>query len=238
MKNLFVISIFLLLCIPNLYAQTETTEKPVTAVDEKPVTKTNQRPTDDDKKKEPFDDADVKTMASQCVLMTTEKGGITLEMYPESAPETVRSFLNLVAIGALDTTTFSRIVKGFVIQGGDLYTSEKLTDKLKWRAVKTIPDEPNQILHEKGIISMARSSEPNSATTSFFILLGPAKTLDGTFAAFGKVIEGIETAEAINNMEAENEKPKEPVRITKAEVQPCAVKAEIPKTNETSGSSN
>ena len=71
---------------------------------------------------EPFDKADVKTMASKCVTLDTEAGSIVLEMYPESAPESVRNFLNLVATGAYDTTTFSRVVPGFVIQGGDLYT--------------------------------------------------------------------------------------------------------------------
>ena len=69
-------------------------------------------------------------MAAQCVKFETEAGVIKMEMFPESAPESVRNFLNLAAIGAFDTTTFSRVVPGFVIQGGDLYTSDKLTAEL------------------------------------------------------------------------------------------------------------
>ena len=73
---------------------------------------------------EPFDQADVKTMAAKCVKIETETGDIEAEMYPESAPESVRNFLNLVATGSLDTTAFTRVVPGFVIQGGDLYSRE------------------------------------------------------------------------------------------------------------------
>jgi hypothetical protein len=73
---------------------------------------------------EPFDGAPVEKMAAQCVSLETELGAIEIEMIPEVAPESVRSFLNLAATGALDTTTFSRVVKDFVIQGGNLSTSE------------------------------------------------------------------------------------------------------------------
>jgi peptidyl-prolyl cis-trans isomerase B (cyclophilin B) len=172
---------------------------------------------------EPFDKADVKTLAGSCVQLDTEAGLIELEMFPESAPETVRNFLNLAATGAFDTTTFSRVVPNFIIQGGNLYTSEKMTGALGRRAHRTIPDEPSKILHEKGIVSMARGDEPNAATTDFFILLGPATHLDGKFAAFGRVIKGIEVAEAINKMPGANEKPEKPVKIKKASVSACTL---------------
>jgi len=171
---------------------------------------------------EPFDKADVKTMASKCVTLDTEAGSIVLEMYPESAPESVRNFLNLVATGAYDTTTFSRVVPGFVIQGGDLYTREgKLTYALGMRARKPVADEPNKILHERGVLSMARSDEPNSATTHFFVLVSAAHNLDGTFAAFGRVTQGMEVVDAINKMPVDGEKPVKPVRIRKAAVSVC-----------------
>jgi peptidyl-prolyl cis-trans isomerase B (cyclophilin B) len=157
---------------------------------------------------EPFDKADVKTMAGQCVRLDTESGVIEMEMFPESAPESVRNFLNLASIGAFDTTTFSRVVPGFVIQGGDLWTrEEKMTVPLANRARRTIPDEPSKILHERGIVSMARPDEPNQATTNFFILLSSASYLDGKFAAFGRVTKGIEVAEANNKMPVSEEKP-------------------------------
>ena len=137
---------------------------------------------------EPFDKADVKTMAAKCVTLETEAGDIEAEMYPESAPESVRNFLNLVATGALDTTAFTRVVPGFVIQGGNLYSREgKITYAMGMRARKVVPDEPNKILHERGVLSMARGDEPNTATTNFFILVSSGSHLDGKFAAFGRV---------------------------------------------------
>jgi peptidyl-prolyl cis-trans isomerase B (cyclophilin B) len=176
---------------------------------------------------EPFDKADVKTMAGQCVKLDTEVGVIEMEMFPEQAPESVRNFLNLVATGVLDTTAFSRVVPGFVIQGGDLYTREgKMTAALGQRARKTIPDEPNKIVHERGIVSMARPDEPNQATTNFFILLSTASYLDGKFAAFGRVTKGMEVVDAINKASVTNEKPDRPVRIKKAVAEACAASSE------------
>ena len=101
----------------------------------KVLKKTNQRPAD----KEityPFDKAAVEKMAAQCVTFETEAGKIEMEMFPESAPESVRSFLNLAATGAFDTTTFSRVVPNFVIQGGDLFTRSKMTAEIDRRAEK------------------------------------------------------------------------------------------------------
>src|SRR4249919_2557227 len=91
---------------------------------------------------EPFDKADVNTMAAKCVELNTESGLIDIELYPEMAPETVRNFLNLVSIAAYDSTTFSRVVPGFVIQGGNLATRETATEALVRRSRRTIPDEP------------------------------------------------------------------------------------------------
>ncbi len=175
---------------------------------------------------EPFEKATIQMMAAQCVKLETEAGAIELEMFPESAPESVRGFLNLAATGALDTTTFSRVVPNFIIQGGDLFTrTTKMTAQLDARARRTLPDEPSQIKHERGIVSMARASEPHSATTNFFILLGSEPHLDGTFAAFGRVARGMEVVDAINKMPVEAEKPAKPVRITRATAAPCAVNA-------------
>ncbi len=173
---------------------------------------------------EPFAKATVEAMAAQCVKLETGAGVIELEMFPESAPETVRAFLNLVAGGFLDTTTFSRVVPGFIVQGGNLSTREKRTAEIDKRSWMTVPDEPNPIKHERGILSMARAETPNSATTNFFILVGEARHLDGTFAAFGRVTSGMETVDAINKMPVEGDKPAKPVRLTKATAALCAVK--------------
>lgn len=183
--------------------------------------KANQRPAEPAQTSEPFDKADVKTLAAQCVKLETESGNIEMEMLAETAPETVRNFLNLAAIGAFDTTTFSRVVPGFVIQGGNLSTRQTMTPEIARHARKTISDEPNIVKHIRGIVSMARGAEPNSASTHFFILLGEASNLDGTFAAFGRVTKGMDVVEAINKMPVEGEKPIKPVQLTKATVFAC-----------------
>ena len=170
---------------------------------------------------EPFDGASVEKMATQCVTLETEAGAIEIEMIPEVAPESVRSFLNLTATGALDTTTFGRVVKDFVIQGGNLSTSEKWGFDLAKRMARKLPDEPGLVKHVRGIVSMARPTEANSATTHFFILVGDGHHLDGNFAAFGRVVKGIEVADAINKAPAEGEKPTKPVRINRGLVAPC-----------------
>jgi peptidyl-prolyl cis-trans isomerase B (cyclophilin B) len=170
---------------------------------------------------EPFDGASVEKMAAQCVSLETEVGAIEIEMIPEAAPESVRNFLNLAATGALDTTTFSRVVKDFVIQGGNLSTSEKWGFDLAKRMSRKLPDEPGLVKHVRGIVSMARPEQANSATTHFFILVGDGHHLDGKFAAFGRVTKGIEVADAINHASAEGEKPTKPVRINRALVAPC-----------------
>jgi peptidyl-prolyl cis-trans isomerase B (cyclophilin B) len=172
-------------------------------------------------KADPFDGATVEKMTGQCVTLDTESGSIVIGMLPAVAPETVRSFLNLAATGALDTTTFSRAVKGFVIQGGNLSSGEKWGAELTERMSRHLPDEPSDVKHVRGIVSMARGDEPNSATTHFFILVGDGPHLDGKFTAFGRVITGIEVADAINRAPAENEKPLVPVRIKHASVAQC-----------------
>src|SRR5262249_57425531 len=173
-------------------------------------------------KPDPFEGAAIEKMTGQCVTLETEQGAIVIEMLPSKAPESVRNFLNLSATGALDTTSFSRTVRGFVIQGGNLSTSEKWNVELARRMGKHLPDEPSDLRHERGVVSMARTEEPNSATTHFFILVGAGPNLDGKFAAFGRVTHGLEVSDAINRAPAEGEKPSVPVRINHATVAACA----------------
>jgi len=187
-----------------------------------PAKKANARPVvEETVKPEPFDGASVEKMRAECVTLETEAGAIEIEMIPEVAPESVRNFLNLAATGALDTTTFSRVVKGFVIQGGNLSTSEKWGVDLAKRMSRKLPDEPGLIRHVRGIVSMARPDEANSASTHFFILVGAGQHLDGKFSAFGRVTKGIEVADAINQTPTDGEKPIKPVRINRALVAPC-----------------
>lgn len=186
------------------------------------VKKANARPAESaTPKAEPFDGATVEKMTGQCVTLETDQGVIVIEMLPAKAPETARSFLNLAATGALDTTSFTRVVRGFVIQGGNLSTSERWSQELANRMARHLPDEPSDLKHERGVVSMARTDEPGSATTHFFILVGGGPNLDGKFSAFGHVTRGMEVVDAINRAPSENEKPNVPVRINYATVAPC-----------------
>jgi peptidyl-prolyl cis-trans isomerase B (cyclophilin B) len=199
-----------------------------------PAKKKNVRPTAKPTAKksvEPFEKSTVAEMASQCARMETELGNIELEFFPESAPETVRNFLNLISLKAFDMTTFSRVVPDFVIQGGNAGTRQPYVESIYKRMIKSIPDEPSLIKHERGIISMARSDEPNSASSNFFILVSEAKHLDGTFAAFGKVTKGMETVDAINKEKVEKEKPLKPIVLKKVTLFPCTTEkpTETPK---------
>ena len=170
---------------------------------------------------DPFDGASLEMMAGQCVTLDTELGPIEIAMMPENAPQATRNFLNLAATGSLDTTTFSRVVKGFVIQGGNLQTSERWSEELAKRMSHKLPDEPGLVKHARGIVSMARTEEPNSATTHFFILVAPAPHLDSKFAAFGTVTKGMEVVDTINQAPVEGDKPEKPVKINRAVVSPC-----------------
>lgn len=213
MMNKIALVVFSLLLLTNARAQSNAATEP--------PKKANTRTTVEAPVAEPFDGASVEKMAAQCVTLDTELGAIDIAMMPEVAPESVRNFLNLSATGALDTTTFSRVVKGFVIQGGNLQTSDKWSAELSKRMQRKLPDEPGIVKHVRGIVSMARTDEPNSATTHFFILVGPGQHLDSKFAAFGTVTKGMEVVDAINQAPAENEKPEKPVKINRAVVVPC-----------------
>lgn len=220
-------SLLLFLTAFAAFAAAQTTDKKTEPASKTPPKKTNARPPAKAEPKEPFEKAPVEKMREQCVKFETEKGAIEMELFPESAPESVRNFLNLVALGAFDTTTFSRVVPGFIVQGGNIGTRAEMKPELFARAAKTVPDEPSQIRHERGILSMARADEPNSASSHFFILVDEAKHLDGKFAAFGKVTAGMEVVDAINKMPVEGDQPTKPVRLNKATVAPCAKPAAV-----------
>ena len=115
----------------------------------------------------------------------------TVELYPEHAPETVENFIELVNDGFYDGLTFHRIIPGFMTQGGDPEgtgmggSGTNITGEFAQNGIT------NNLKHERGVISMARSMMPNSASSQFFICFDDAPHLDGAYAAFGKVIDGI-----------------------------------------------
>lgn len=212
------LSIFrLALCVVSLSATALAQQTPEPA-----ATKKNARPAGEtEAQAEPFDKLTPAQMAGRCVTLETEAGDIVIEVLSEAAPESARNFLNLVALGFLDTTTFSRVVKDFVVQGGNVMTRETVTPELIRRASRKIPDEPNPVKHLRGVVSLARPSEANAATTHFFILLNDSPHLDGLFAAFGRVRSSMEAVDKIAAGELDGEKPKNPVRIRRATVALC-----------------
>ena len=207
----------LVACLSAAAAAQQARQKP-----EPPAAKKNARPAAEAAPAaEPFDKSTPEQMAGRCVTLETEAGDILIEVLSEAAPESARNFLNLVSLGAFDTTTFSRVVKGFVVQGGNLSTRETLTPELLRRASRKVPDEPNPVKHLRGVVSLARPAEANAATTHFFILLNDSPHLDGTFAAFGRVRTGMEVVDRIAAGEVDGDKPRKPVRLRRARVAQC-----------------
>ena len=122
---------------------------------------------------------------------------IKLELYPEAAPKTVANFEKLVSEHFYDGLIFHRVIKGFMIQGGDPEGTGMGGSKEKIKGEFRANGVPNDIKHTRGVISMARSANPNSASSQFFIMHKDAPHLDGQYAAFGKVVEGIEVVDEI-----------------------------------------
>jgi peptidyl-prolyl cis-trans isomerase B (cyclophilin B) len=169
---------------------------------------------------EPFLSASADEMAKQRVVFETSLGNFTIELFPEKAPNHVRQFLRLAAAGVYDGTAFHRVVPGFVVQGGYLATRKEPLDERQQSYVRTLQPEFNDTKHDRGILSMARGTELASATTSFFVVLGPADTLDGKYTAFGRVVEGIEVVEAMEVVTLEGETPTKRIDVTRARVVP------------------
>jgi peptidyl-prolyl cis-trans isomerase B (cyclophilin B) len=161
----------------------------------------------------PFTQETTEELSQFRVVMETSKGNIVLQMFPDKAPNHVRHFLRLTAVGAYDKTAFHRIAPGFVIQAGDLNTRSEPVSQVAQKYIVKIRAELNDVKHKAGIVSMARGDEIDSALTSFFIVLGDQPALDGTYTVFGQVVEGMDVVEKIAATPNENERPKERVDI-------------------------
>lgn len=123
-------------------------------------------------------------------MYVKDYGSIVIELYPEIAPNTVNNFISLVKNKFYDKNTFHRLVKDFVLQGGDPEGTGTGGPGYKIKGEFTANGFENNFKHEKGVVSMARSQENDSAGSQFFIVLEDASTLDGSYATFGKVIDG------------------------------------------------
>jgi len=129
----------------------------------------------------------------------TKFGDIAIEFFPDAAPKTVENFKKLASSGFYDGLVFHRIVPGFVIQGGDPNT-KSVSNKGRWGTGGpgwTVKAEFNKNKHSRGALSMARSQDPNSAGSQFFIVLKDANFLDGQYTVFGKVTSGMDVVDKI-----------------------------------------
>jgi cyclophilin family peptidyl-prolyl cis-trans isomerase len=167
------------------------------------------------KKVQPFLTATPDEMRKTVTFKTT-LGSIKIKMEPDWAPENVRNFLMLASTGWYNGTVFHRIVKGFVVQGG-APAQPRAHPADRW--VHPIKGEfRSDVKHVRGIVSMAHGDDPNSATTSFFLMLGPAEHLDGQYSAFGRIVEGIEVLDAFEKEELDGEAPRRRLEIIEATV--------------------
>lgn len=154
------------------------------------------------------------TPSTNIAILDTTQGNITLEFFPKAAPKHVENFIKLSKSGFYDGVVFHRIVKDFVIQAGDPNTKNNETERERWGTGGpnfTINAEFNDIPHKKGILSMARTSDPNSAGSQFFIVTRDSQFLDNQYTVFGKVIEGIDIVEKIESQKTnQNNQPINP----------------------------
>ena len=151
------------------------------------------------------------------VVIEMENGGkIELELCPEAAPKTVANFLKLVSEGFYDGLIFHRVIPGFIIQGGDPQGNGMGGAKENIVGEFRANGHNNPIKHERGVISMARAFDPNSASSQFFIMHENAPHLDGQYAAFGKVVSGMEVVDEIASIPTDyNDRPKIAMRMKK-----------------------
>lgn len=171
-------------------------------------------------------------MKNPVVTIEMAGGGvIKAELYPDVAPNTVRNFVALVSEEFYNGTIFHRVIPGFMIQGGDPDGTGmggpgySIKGEFKSNGVE------NGLIHETGVLSMARSMDPDSAGSQFFIMAAPAPHLDGQYAAFGRVIEGIEEVQRIVNVKRDGrDRPREDQVMKKVTVETFGEEYEKPET--------
>jgi peptidyl-prolyl cis-trans isomerase B (cyclophilin B) len=161
---------------------------------------------------EPFSTESVEDLARYRAVLDTSMGEITLSFTPAKAPNHVRNFLRLAQAGVYDGMSFHRVVKGFVIQSGHLPTRGPLSETQQ-KYVRQMKAEFNDQLHDKGTVSMARLQDPDSASTSFFIVTARTQSLDNQYTVFGKVVSGLDVVEKIETVPLNGEEPAQRVEL-------------------------
>lgn len=167
----------------------------------------------------PFTTETIEELSAIRAVLETSMGDIRVELFADRAPNHVRNFLRLAEAGVYDGTPFHRVVPGFVVQTGSMaHRAAPLTQKQQ-RYVGTLSPEFSATKHDKGILSMARGDDPNSATTSFFICTAPAPALDGQYSVFGRVVDGVSVVDAIEGVPVAGETPVTPVELKRVRVE-------------------
>ena len=165
------------------------------------------------------------------VTIEMEDGGtIKAELYPEIAPNTVNNFISLINKGYYDGVIFHRVIPGFMIQGGDPKGTGTGGPGYSIKGEFTRNGFKNDLKHDRGVLSMARTMMPNSAGSQFFIMHKNSPHLDGQYAAFGNVLEGMEVVDAIaNTRRGPNDKPLTPQVMKKVTVETFGVEYPEPE---------
>jgi peptidyl-prolyl cis-trans isomerase B (cyclophilin B) len=167
---------------------------------------------------EPFSTESAAELGQRRAVLETSLGNITFEFFPDRAPGHVRQFLRLASSGVYDGTSFHRVVKGFVIQGGHMPTRRQPLEDRPASYVRSLAPEFNATPHDRGIVSMARGDDPASATSSFFIVLARTTALDGKYTVFGRVVEGMDVLDRIEAAPVNGEEPVTRIEVTRVMV--------------------
>jgi len=147
-----------------------------------------------------------EAQTEEVAVFTTNHGEIVVEFFPDKAPKHVEAFKKLVSSGFYDGTRFHRVIPGFMIQGGDPNTKD-VSKKHLWGTGDPgykLPAEFNDVKHERGVLSAARSQDPNSAGSQFFLMVAYAPHLDRNYSAFGRVVSGMEAVDKIVALERDS----------------------------------
>ena len=170
-------------------------------------------------------------MSNPIVTIEMEDGGVMkAELYPEIAPNTVNNFISLVKKGFYDGVIFHRVIPGFMIQGGDPKGVGIGGPGYCIRGEFSANGFKNDLKHDRGVLSMARTMAPNSAGSQFFIMHEDSPHLDGQYAAFGKIIEGLDVVDRIANTRVDyNDRPRVPQVMKKVTVETFGVEYPEPE---------
>ncbi len=160
-------------------------------------------------------------MGNLTVTITMKDGGVMKgELYPDIAPVTVENFKKLANDRFYDGLTFHRIIKGFMIQGGDPEGNGTGGPGYSIKGEFSTNGFQNDLLHKRGVLSMARSADPDSAGSQFFIMHRDAPHLDGSYASFGLITEGLDVLDAIAEVDTDwNDMPRTPQKIASIRVE-------------------